>query len=431
MQSLDTLDITNEAAFAERGYPWQEWDQLRNEAPVYWYHRPNYEPFWALTKYEDVAWVAKNPHLFSCGQRVQIETPDEIEPFELERQRRAKLYGHPEDYYYGLPFMDPPDHRLVRQAMYPAFSQRGIAHMEQRLNDLAREHVGDFTTKLIEQGSADVAHDLASRLPLAALFQLLGVPDSDWDYLFKLHHDIANAFHPEFIASLGENAMEWFMEKIMALDDYMAGLVTRRMAEPPGEGFDVLSGLMKARLHGEPLKPYDLGYIFTNLVHAGNGTSRNAIAGGVEVLLQNPDQLQKLVDDPSLVDSAVEEILRWTSVAIVFARVSREDIEIRGQRIRRGETIAMVHPSANRDEEVFENPYTFDITRNPNRHFTFGGFGEHRCIGAALARMELRAMFRALLPLLPRLELAGRSRLHVLRMVVAEYAHMRVSLKSE
>lgn len=430
MQSLDTLDITSEKLFAERGYPWQEWDQLRNEAPVYWYHRPNYEPFWALTKYDDVAWVAKNPQLFSCGQRVQIETPDEIEPFEFERQRRAELYGHPEDYHYGLPFMDPPDHRLVRQAMYPAFSQRGIADMEQRLADLAVSHVADFTKALTENGSADVAHELAARLPLAALFQLLGVPDSDWEYLFKLHHDIANAFHPEFIASLGENAMAWFMQKIMELDDYMSGLVSRRLAEGGGDGTDVLSRLANARVHGEPLKAYDIGYHFTNLVHAGNGTSRNAIAGGVKALLEHPAELQKLIDDPSLVDSAVEEILRWTSVAIVFARISREDIEIRGQRIRKGETIAMVHPSANRDEDVFEEPYRFDISRSPNRHATFGGAGEHRCIGAALARMELRAMFHALLPLLPKLELAGESRLHVLRMVVAEYAELKVRLKT-
>ncbi|MGW0738203.1 cytochrome P450 [Streptomyces sp. NPDC002851] len=430
MPTLDSLDITSEELILQRGYPWKEWDQLRAEAPVYWYQRPNYEPFWALTKYEDLAWVAANPHLFTVGQRVQIETPDEIEPFEVERVRRAEQYGHPVDYYYGLPFMDPPDHLEVRKAIYPSFTAKGLAEMEKRLKVLATEHVAEFTQLLDERGHADVAHELSAKLPLAALFDLLGVPETDWEYLFHLHHQIASAFSSGFKSLGGEDPQAAFMRLIMELDDYMAQLVRTRMAEGGGgEGKDVLSRLANARVNGERLEFHDISYHFTNLVHAGNGTSRNAIVGGVKALLEHPDQLQKLIDDPSLVESAVEEILRWTSVGLVFARVAKQDIELRGQLIRKGETVAMVHPSANRDEDIFDEPYRFDITRSPNKHLAFGGFGEHRCIGAALARIELRAMFSALLPLLPGLELNGESRLSVLRMVVAEYAELSVRRK--
>ncbi|MFF3292039.1 cytochrome P450 [Streptomyces sp. NPDC003023] len=429
MPTLDSLDITSEALINERGYPWKEWEQLRREAPVYWYQRPHYEPFWALTKYEDLAWVAANPHLFTVSQRVQIETPDEIEPFETERVRRAEQYGHPVDYHYGLPFMDPPDHLQVRKAIYPAFTAGGLAQMEIRLKELAAQHVAEFTQLLDERGHADVAHELSAKLPLAALFDLLGVPEKDWEYLFELHHQIAGAFSSGFKSLEGEDPQAAFMRLIMDLDDYMAQLVRTRMAEGGGDGKDVLSRLANARLNGEKLQFHDISYHFTNLVHAGNGTSRNAIVGGVKALLEHPDQLQKLIDDPSLVDSAVEEILRWTSVGIVFARVAKQDLEIRGQLIRKGQTVAMVHPSANRDEDIFDEPDRFDITRSPNKHVAFGGAGEHRCIGMALARIELRAMFHALLPLLPCLELTGEGRLHVLRMVVAEYAELSVRRK--
>jgi cholest-4-en-3-one 26-monooxygenase len=147
------------------------------------------------------------------------------------------------------------------------------------------------------------------------------------------------------------------------------------------------------------------------LLAAGNETTRNALTGGVQALLQHPDELRRLVDDPSLVEPAVEEVLRWTSIVIQFARTCTADTEIRGQRIRKGETVGMFYPSANRDEDVFDDPYRFDITREPNPHFAFGGYGEHFCLGANLARWELRIMLRELLPLLPNMELAGPAEL--------------------
>jgi cholest-4-en-3-one 26-monooxygenase len=140
------------------------------------------------------------------------------------------------------------------------------------------------------------------------------------------------------------------------------------------------------------------------LLAAGNETTRNSTTGGVHALLEHPAELEKLVANPELVEPAVEEILRWTSVVIQFTRTATQDTEVRGKRVRKGETVAMWYPSANRDEDVFQDPYRFDITREPNNHFAFGGYGEHFCLGANLARWEMRAMLRELIPLLPRLE---------------------------
>jgi cholest-4-en-3-one 26-monooxygenase len=169
--------------------------------------------------------------------------------------------------------------------------------------------------------------------------------------------------------------------------------------------------LLRSDVDGEPLTLRELLSYINLLLAAGNETTRNAMTGGVQALLEHPDQLQKLVADPSLVEPAVEEVLRWTSIVIQFARTCIEDTEIRGQRIRKGETVAMWYPSANRDEAVFPDPYDFDITRDPNPHYAFGGYGEHFCLGANLARWELRTMFRELLPLLPDMELAGKPEL--------------------
>ena len=160
-------------------------------------------------------------------------------------------------------------------------------------------------------------------------------------------------------------------------------------------------------MDGRKLSPAEIHGYFVLLLAAGNETTRNSISGGVKALLDHPDQMQMLVDDESLVPSAVEEILRWTSIVIQFQRTAVEDVELRGQTIRKGESVVLWYPSANRDEDIFEDPYRFDIKRDPNDHFAFGGYGEHFCLGANLARWEMRAIFHALRPILPNLELVA------------------------
>ena len=194
------------------------------------------------------------------------------------------------------------------------------------------------------------------------------------------------------------NSREW--------DTYTSNLIEQRR-DAGATGDDLISMLVRAEVDGEPLTHRELLSYINLLLAAGNETTRNAMTGGVKALLEHPGEIRRLAANPELVETAVEEILRWTSIVIQFARTALQDTEIRGQKIRKGETVAIWYPSANRDEDVFADPYTFDIARDPNPHYAFGGYGEHFCLGANLARWELRVMFKELIPVLQKMELAG------------------------
>lgn len=411
--TLDTLDITDTDRYVKRGYPWEAWDLLRREAPVYWYQRPGFEPFWALTRYEDIAFVSNNPKLFSNAQRLRLADIDAIEIGQRSREVRARLYGGSPTDPPDLVFMDPPEHRQYRGMTGRKFTPRAMAQLESHFDELATTYVGDFAkmlaARLPEGETVDFVHELACKLPVAAICEMAAIPRADWEKIFHWTEVLVGAADPEFQLP-GEDRETTLRRVREEWDNYTTWLVERRRDEG-ASGDDLISMLLRARVDGEELTHKDLLSYINLLLAAGNETTRNAMTGGVQALLEHPDQLQKLVDDPSLVEPAVEEILRWTSIVIQFARTCVEDTEIRGQRIRKGETVAMWYPSANRDEAVFPDPYRFDITRDPNPHFAFGGYGEHFCLGANLARWELRTMFRELLPLLPDMELAGKPQL--------------------
>jgi cholest-4-en-3-one 26-monooxygenase len=411
--TLDTLDITDTARYVERGYPWQEWDLLRREAPVYWYERPGFEPFWAITKHEDIGWVSRNPQLFSNAQRLRLDSIEGVEILERGRERQARRYGgspaDPPDFI----FMDPPEHRQYRAFTSRKFTPRAMAQLDAHFDALAKRYVGEFAgvlaDRLPEGNAVDFVHELACKLPVAAICEMAEVPREDWEKVFRWTEVLVGAADPEFQIP-GEDRETTQRRVGREWRDYVTWLIEQRR-DAGAEGDDLVSLLMRAEIDGRRLTDRELtNYIFL-LLAAGNETTRNAMTGGVQALLQHPEELRRLVEDPSLVDSAVEEILRWTSIVIQFARTCLEDTEIRGQRIRRGETVALWYPSANRDEDVFVEPYRFDIGREPNPHFAFGGYGEHFCLGANLARWELKAMFRELLPLLPQMELAGPAEL--------------------
>ncbi|MGI8422950.1 MAG: cytochrome P450 [Chloroflexota bacterium] len=411
--TLDNLDITDTALYVERGYPWREWDLLRREAPVFWYERPGFEPFWALTKYDDIAFVSKHPELFSNAQRLRLSDIEGVEIGQRNRQRNAHRYGGKPTDPPDFVFMDPPEHHNYRRLTSKKFTPRAMMQLESHFDDLAGRYVGDFATVLaagLPRGEAvDFVHELACKLPVAAICEMAEIPRDDWDKIFHWTEVLVGAGDPEFRypgedreQAIRRNGREW--------DDYTTALIEQRR-DAGATGDDLISVLVRADVDGEPLTHRELLSYINLLLAAGNETTRNALTGGVQALLEHPDELRKLVADPSLVDSAVEEILRWTSVVIQFARTCTEETEIRGQRIRRGETVGLWYPSANRDEDVFRDPYRFDVARDPNPHFAFGGYGEHFCLGANLARWELRTMLRELLPMLPQLELAGEAQL--------------------
>ncbi|MER5886567.1 cytochrome P450 [Streptomyces sp. NPDC001941] len=431
MLTLDTLDITDETAYAARGgYPYDEFDLLRREAPVFWYRRPGFEPFWVLTRHEDIAFVSRNPKIFSSAQRVTLDTPEAVDMFEIQLEQRGQMFGHGPELPPALSYMDSPRHRHLRQVMAPCFTPKAIHELEERFHELARGFVAEFTDRLDADGTADVARLLSARLPVAAICELVGAPRKDWDDIYEWTEGTTGAADPENWRE-GEDAEATFNRSMTALNGYVAALVQERMALIEGDGADVLSRLARARIDGEPLAFHEILYTIFNLLVAGIGTTRNATSGGVQALLAHPEQLRLLAEDPSLVDGAVEEVLRWTSIAVNFVRTAKQDTEIGGQRIRKGETVAMWYPAGNRDGDVFADPYRFDITRDATAQIAFGGHGEHVCLGSHLARLELRAVLRALLPLLPSLEPVTEPEFGVLHLQAAEIKRLVVRRKEQ
>ena len=413
--TLQNLDITDTDLYVRNGYPWAAWDLLRKEAPVFWYQRPRHEPFWAITKHEDIAYISRNPKLFSNTQILRISDVDTVRIGQRGRVRSANRYGGSPEDPPDFIFMDPPEHRQHRGAVSRHFTPRAMKRLETHFADLAENYVSRFANMVVaemaakgELGVVDVVHELSAKLPVAAICEMAGVPEGDWEQIFRWTETLVGAGDAEFRRP-GEDREQTMRRSSGEWRRYNENLVTQRTKD--GFGEDLLSRLMQAEIDGQKFSPREISSYFTLLVAAGNETTRNSMTGGIKVLLENRDQLERLVAEPELVPSAVEEILRWTSVVIQFQRTATEDLEIRGQTIRKGESLVMWYPSANRDEDVFPAPYMFDIGRDPNDHFAFGGFGEHFCLGAHLARWEMRAIFHALLPVLPKLELASEPEL--------------------
>jgi cholest-4-en-3-one 26-monooxygenase len=378
--TLDAIDIISPERYATRGYPHEEWALLRREAPVFWYERPDVEPFWAITRHADLTSVARQPRTFGNGPRLAV-IPNQ--------------YGQPVPFRHLLG-MDPPDHARYRNVVSAEFTPKGIARLAGTVEAITQAILDDVA----DRSTCDFVLDVAARLPMAVIAAKLGVPREDWQLLFGWTNRIVGAGDPEFQDGSAQETRDRVRGELFL---YFGALAEKRRAEPRD---DLVSTIANARLDGEPLPVVDQLIYFYLLLVTGNETTRNATTGGLLALMQHPDEWRKLRRDPSLVPLAVEEIVRWTSPAIQFCRTAREDAEVRGQRIRAGESLCLFYPSASRDEAVFEDPFRFRVDRDPNPHLSYG-IGEHFCLGAELARLELRVMFRQLVQRLDAVELAG------------------------
>lgn len=383
--TLETIDIIGPDAFARNGYPHEAWKLLRREAPVYRWDRGVAVGFWAITRHADVVWISKQPRRFRNGPRLAV-FPEGPPPEEGNALARHLLN------------MDPPEHGRFRRIASAWFTPRAIRRRHASIDALARELLGG----LEPEGEADFVDDFAAPLTLSVLADMLGVPREDWRLLFRWTNEIAGSSDPEYQAE-GADARETVRRARESLFRYFAELAQKRRAEP---GDDMVSVIANAEVDGQPIPPLELLSYCLLLVVAGNETTRNAASGGLLALIEHPAELRKLQRHPSLLDSAVEEIVRWTAPVIQFCRTPVEDVEIRGQKVRAGESLCLFYPSANRDEEVFEEPDAFRVDRDPNPHLGFG-IGEHFCLGANLARLELRVIFRHLAARLEHVELAG------------------------
>ncbi len=386
--SLETIDIISNDRYAEGGYPHADWALLRREAPVWYCDRGIDLPFYALTRHEDIVAVSKRPEIFKNGPRIAVFP--EFQPPADGGQIAHHLLN-----------MDPPEHHSYRKLVSHRFTPRGLGRMSKDIDGIARrlldemagdggEHEGDFVGML------------SAPLPLQVLAELLGVPRDMWKTMFDWTNATIGSADPEYRLP-GETAQEAAARARLALFGYFAEFARERRKNPRN---DIASVLANARVDGETMDDFNLLSYFFLIVVAGNETTRNAITGGMQALIANPDQWRKLKADPTLVDTAVEEIVRWVSPVIQFCRTPIEDVEIRGVKISAGENLCLFYPSANRDEAVFEAPDSFRVDRQPNRHIAFG-IGEHFCLGANLARLELRVVLRHLAERVESIEQTG------------------------
>lgn len=376
---------------------------LRREAPVHWNPgsaRAN--GFWSMTKYEDILTVSRHPEIFISSKGIAGSGEREPDPQEAEAAaRRPEGEGTS-----SIITMDPPRHVKMRRLVNKGFTPRAVNAMEPKIREMTRQildEVGD-------RKSGDFVLEVSSRLPLAVICGLMGLPRESWDLMFELTNAALGAGDPEYQqAQTGASghtdiAKETARRGNMRMAQYFREVMDDRRVNPQD---DLISLLLEAEVDGDKLTEGEILAFCNLLVVAGNETTRNAISGGMVVLDQHPEERAKLQSDmPKYIDGAVEEMLRWTSPLHHMTREATEDFEIRGQHISPGEKVIMWYPSANRDEEVFEDPYRFDIERSPNDHLAFG-IGEHFCLGAGFARKEVRVMFEELFDRYPNIKVTG------------------------
>lgn len=430
-ERLEDVDITSMPRYIQHGYPWADWDLLRDLAPVYRYEgRPRFSPFWAVTRYDDVRYVSSRPDLFSNTGVVRLDTDNGIARLEAYRRKRAERHGWDPELPLDLVYTDRPEHLDLRSLTVRRFTPRMMSRLEAHLAELAQHFVERFVAAARQAAPApvDVVEELSVGLPLATICGLLGVPTDDWPTIRRWSDQTLltpDLNHPD--VRPGETAADVRRRAGQEYHDYRQRLIDdarrRPLDDEPdgpdrpdgpdapdarhGRGFDIVTLLAHASIDGQPLDDQRLHGYLELLVGGGNETTRNTTTGGVRALLEHPDQAAVLAADPeAVIETATEEILRWVSPVIQFARTATADTELHGQRIAAGDRVVLWYPSANRDERQFPDPYRFDVRRTPNSHVSFG-HGEHFCLGANLARWELRAVFRALAPYLANLELVG------------------------
>jgi cholest-4-en-3-one 26-monooxygenase len=410
--SLDTLDIHTPELYVTRGYPFAEWDLLRKEAPIFWYERDEIDPFYSVTRHADVLTISKNASVFVNSRRLRLQSKADDMRQAASTKMRNEMRGWDQNEVNDFIFMDDPRHRNFRLLTAKRFTPAALRKLENHFAHLSHQFAHEFRDELLATGkrgeTTDFVKGFAEKLPLAAIGEMMGLPDGDWRRLKQLTNVMIGAPEKTFFED-GEERNAGTLRAVEEMTNYMVDVIGDRQAKGPG-GDDLSTQLIHSKLDGKNLTIQQLqGYLFVILA-AGNETTQNAITGGVAALLEHPEQLKLLAENPDndeLIVSTGEEILRWTSPVLQFARTAVEDFELSGVTIKAGEDVGMWYPAANRDPEVFDEPYKFDITRKPNRHLAFGGYGAHFCLGANLARWELRAALKALAPILPEMELVN------------------------
>ncbi len=361
--------------------------KLRAERPVAFHEEPEFvgfpkgPGFWSLTRYDDVVRASRDSETFISGKGSNIgDLPVEL----------LEFFG-------SMINMDAPRHTKLRKLVNRGFTPRVVAELEQTVRTTARRIVESVAPK----GECDFVSEIAAALPLKIICDMMGIPESDNRRMFELSNVILGIGDPEYGVT-----MDVLMGAAVELSQYAQALGESRMANP---GHDITSVLMSADVDGERLTPAEFASFFILLVVAGNETTRNAISHGMKALTDFPAERAKWTADfERVAPTAVEEIVRWATPVIHFRRTATKDVDIRGTKIREGEKVVLWYSSANRDESAFVDPYRFDVTRSPNEHVGFGGGGAHFCLGANLARREIKVMFEEIFRGLPDIRIVGQ-----------------------
>ncbi|MEU7032639.1 cytochrome P450 [Streptomyces sp. NPDC046237] len=374
--------------------PFPEFASLRQTAPVWWCPQPrgitgfDDEGYWAVTRHADVKYVSTHPELFSSTENTAvIRFNEHITRDQIEVQKLIMLN------------MDPPEHTRVRQIVQRGFTPRAIRTLENALRERARKIVEEAKRNAGADGSFDFVTQVAVELPLQAIAELIGVPQEDRARIFDWSNKMVAYDDPEYAITEEIGA-----EAAMELIGYSMNLAAERK-ECPAK--DIVTQLVAAEGQGN-LSSDEFGFFVLLLAVAGNETTRNAISHGMHAFLTHPEEWELYKRERPA--TAAEEIVRWATPVVSFQRTATQDTEIGGQKIRRGDRVGLFYSSANNDPEVFENPETFDITRDPNPHLGFGGGGPHFCLGKSLAINEIDLIFNALADVLPDLTLVGEPR---------------------
>lgn len=368
IQSLDLSDVDH----FRRGAPHELFALLRREDPVHWNDAPEGAGFWSVTRHADVRAVSRDSRTFSSSRRgtLLFDGPD-------FSQRPAMIIQ-----------MDPPRHTRHRALVAQGFTPRTVSRLEPFLRSLAATLLEDA----VARGPVDLVRDLAAELPARVIAELVGVPEADRSWVLERADRIIGFSDPHVVAN-AEGGFEATIRAMREMQDYAVALARARRST---SGDDLTSVLLRAEVEGERLSEDDFSRFFMTLFIGGSETTRSAISGGIVALAEHPAEWERLAADPSLAPVAVEEILRWTTPFHYFRRTATRDVELSCTKIREGDRVVMWYSSANRDERVFEEPDRFDVGRWPNDHLSFGT-GRHYCLGASLARLELRVLLEEIL----------------------------------
>lgn len=389
---LKDIDLNNLDMFMY-GDPYAAWKILREQTPVHWNPKDD-TGYWSITRYQDALYIYRNPLTFS-SERGGVALNYGLSDQEAMAQQAG--FGQ------MLIVTDPPRHTRMRQIINKRFTKAALAPQEPHIRAIATE----ILDSVAPQGQCDFVVDVAARLPTAVICEMMGIPKADWDLMFAVASMSVGSTDPEY--QIGGDARATAQQALMNSFSYFVNLVSERRKNP---GNDLISALVHGEIEGQKLTDMEVLFNCFLLIIGGQETTRNATSGGMLALMDNPAQREELIGNRSLLPTAIEEILRFTSPITHLMRTAVRDVEMHGKKIKAGDRVVIWNASANRDEAQFPQPDRFDIKRSPNEHVALG-HGEHFCLGANLARLELKVMLDEVLNRLPDLEVAGTvQRLH-------------------